>query len=184
MSEFTVSTRYAISLLESSEMKNTLSKVSEDAEFVYGTFLDSKDLRNVIKSPIVKPNQKKLILEDLFKTQISDETFNFVLFVLQKGRENLITRIFERFLQLRDEKLGIVNAKVTSSINLSEQQKTVIKEKLEKYADKRVNLSYELSDEIIGGFIVRIGDTILDASLKHQLEKLKEKFITGSVLLN
>jgi len=184
MSNFTVATRYAESLMQMAEEKNLLEQISKDMESVRDTFKGSRELRNFLKNPVIDYGKKNSVLEEIFKANISDDTFKFIAFVLKKKREDILAEITERFLQLRDEKLRIVNASVVSAIELSDEQKESVKRELEKYSDKKVRLYYKLDKNIIGGFVIRLGDTVLDASLKRQLELLKEKFISGAVALN
>ncbi len=184
MSEFTISTRYADSLLGLAEEKNTLAETASDMQVVFDTLDASAELQRVLKNPIVKTDKKNAILEEIFSTKISPESLKFLKFILKKSREELLFDIIKRFLELHDEKLGIVNATIVSAVELSELHKTEVKQKLEKYTNKKIRSEYKLDKNIIGGFLVKIGDTVLDATISHQLNRLKDKFKFGSISLN
>jgi len=184
MSEFTISTRYANSLLELAAEKNNLTEIASDIKVVFDTFDASRDLQRILKNPIVKIDKKNAIIEEIFGSRISSVSLNFLKFILKKNREELLFDITKRFLELYDEKLGIINATITSAVELTDIHKSDVKAKLEKFTNKKIRTEYSIRKDIIGGFLVKIGDTVLDATISHQLELLKNKFKSGSILLN
>lgn len=184
MSEYKISQRYATSLLESAVEKNKLDLISGDAKLIASALRESPQLGRVLSSPIVKPHVKLAILDEIFKSKVSADTINFLHFLVEKNRENLLADIIELFLDLRDEKMGIVNVEVKSSVPFSEEQVEVLKNKLEKFLNKKVRFTFQTDERMLGGFFARIGDTVIDASLTHQLELLKRQFLKGSASLN
>ncbi len=106
MNESKVSIRYANSLLSSASEKGNLEKVAKDMELVYGAINSSSELNRTLASPIVKPELKSSILEEIFKKKVSKETMDFLKFVVEKSREDLLESIVKKFLELRDQKLG------------------------------------------------------------------------------
>ena len=105
-------------------------------------------------------------------------------FIVDKHREEFLGNIIEKFLELRDAQLGIINVDVKTAFEFSEDQKLKLKNKLEKIFDKQVRLKFSIDKEIIGGFVAKINDTIYNASTKHQLEQLKKEFFKSSIQLN
>ena len=184
MSDFNISTRYANALLEISEEKNIFDKVSEDVELIHNTFSASKELKKILANPVIDAGKKKSIVEEIFKSKISPETMSFILFVVNKGREEYIFSITKRFMELRDKKLGFVNIEVSSVNELSDEQKNDLTNKLKNYTGKQVRLKYKIDSSIIGGFVARIGDTVMDASVLQQLKSLREKFSEDYSLIN
>ncbi len=184
MSEYKVSYRYAASLLDTAVEKNILNTVADDIEMVNSALQSSHQLTGALSSPIIKPNVKLAILNDLFGSKVNSETMNFLRFVVNKDRENLLGSITEIFLQLKDDKLGIVNVNVKSAAEFSAEQVEKFKNNLEKYLKKKVRLHFEIDQSIIGGFVAQVKDTVFDASVKHQLELLRKQFLRSSVRLN
>ncbi len=184
MSEYKISRRYATSLLESALEKNNLDSISIDVELIAAALRESPQLLRVISSPVVKPHVKLAILDEIFKTKVSSDTIKFVHFLVEKNRENLLADIIELFNGLKDEKLGIVNVDVKSSVPFSAKQTEDLKDKLEKYLNKKVRFNFRTDERMLGGFVVKIGDTVIDASMTHQLELLKRQFLKGSASLN
>lgn len=184
MSESKISTRYASSFLELSIEKNILEQTSSDMELIRDAFISSRELRLAIDNPVVKSEIKEVILLEIFSDKLDPETNNFIKFVLKKGRESLLLSIAQKFLELRNEHLGIVQADITSAFELSDQQKQEIKERFELTLNKKVKFSYNIDKNLLGGFIAKVGDTVYDASVKHQLNLLKNHFIKVDLSLN
>jgi F-type H+-transporting ATPase subunit delta len=184
MSDLNISNRYAHALMNLADEKNSLTKISGDIDLVSNTFHSSRELQLMLINPVIKSEKKLTVLTELFKDKISDDVMEFMKFVIHKNRENLLFKIVKQFLVRRDIKLDIINAKVISSIEISDEQKKVLQQKLEKYTNKNVRMFYILDDKIIGGFVIKMEDTVIDASLKHQLELLKIKFLKGSFKVN
>lgn len=175
MSEFNVSTRYAKALLELSEEENNFDVISKEMDFVEKTLRDSSELRKVIASPVIEPDKKISIIEAVFKDRVSPEALNFLIFLINKNRDKLFYDIVKRFLELRDVKSGIVNVSVTTAIELPEDEKQKIIAKFEQYSGMQIRAAFKVDENIIGGFLVRLGDTVVDSSVSHQLEKLKKQ---------
>ncbi len=184
MGSYTIATRYANALLESSEEKNIFDSVAKDMELIFNTFDASKELRVAIANPILTEEKKIEILREIFGNKVGKDSLEFLFFVVKKGRDEIIYDILKRFIELRDEKLNIVKVLVTSAFELDEKQKEEIKRKLTDYLHKDVRMKYKVTPSLIGGFTVRVGDTVLDASVVHQLELLRNKFLKEDFSFN
>lgn len=184
MSIYSISYRYAKSLLKLSEEKNIFDKISSDAKIIYGALSQSRELRAILKSPVVKTEVKINLLSEIFSGKVSGETISFMKFVVEKGREDLMSEIFRNFLSMCDKKLGILDAKITSSIELDNEIRKNMLASLEKYSGMKIRLDYATDEKMLGGFIVRYGDTVIDASVKHQLELLRKKFFEEYTITN
>ncbi len=184
MSEFVISTRYANALMESSIEKNSFEKVMHDIELINGTLKSSKDLRSVLGNPVISSKKKANVLNEIFEGKVSGDVKNFLELIVNKGRENILYEICNRFLQLCDEKLNRIKVEVTSAVELTSEQKENIVKKLEEITHKKVVATYTLDNSIIGGFKARFNDTVIDASVHHQLELLKKKLFEENYLSN
>jgi F-type H+-transporting ATPase subunit delta len=184
MAETKVSSRYAFSLIDLASEKDNLDIISEDIELIRSVMKSSPELARMLVNPIVKPEKKKLILEEIFKGKISADSLSFIKFVIEKQRGNLLQSIVEKFLELRDEKQGIVNVDVKTPFDFTEEQKKKLKTRLEKMLNKKTRLNFETDSTVVGGFVAKIGDTVYDASVRHQLDLLKKEFLKGGVSSN
>lgn len=184
MAETKVSARYAASLIDIAMEKKSLDELSKDMELVHSTIQSSSELRNLLQSPVVRNEMKKSILSEIFKSKVSEDSLNFIKFIVDKNREYLLDSIIEKFLEIRDEKLGLVRVEIKTSFDFTDDQKTKLKQRLEKILNKKAQLNFHTDSTIVGGFVAKVEDTVYDASVKHQLELLKKEFLQGSVQLN
>ena len=184
MADFRILHRYGTSLLETAIEKNNLDVVTSDIKLLVETLDQNRQLQLMLDSPVVRPETKLSIMKEIFNEKISKESMDFVEFVISKKRESLLNSIGKRFLELRDDHLGIANVFVTTSTEFSNEQKNVLQNKLEKILDKKVRLNFKTDLKLVGGFIAKVDDTLYDASIKHQLELLKKQFLTGDISLN
>jgi F-type H+-transporting ATPase subunit delta len=184
MADFKVSHRYATSLLENSVENNKLELITADIILLSKTLKDNIKLQSALESPVIKEEVKSSILKEIFKDKFDKDTFKFIDFVIEKKRENLLNTIASRFLELKDEHLGEVQVSVKTAYEFSKEQKQALIENLEKTLNKKVRLTFTIDEDLIGGFVAKAGDTLFDASLQHQLELLKKRFLFGSISKN
>lgn len=184
MAKTKISTRYASSFLQIAVEKNILDIAASDMELIVEAFKSSRELRRAVESPVVRSETKQSILIDIFSGKVHNETINFIKFVIRKGRESFLLSIAERFLELRDEYLGVVQAEISSAFELSEQQKEEIRKRFEDTLGKKVNCNYQINKNLLGGFVAKVGDTVYDASVMHQLNLLKNHFVKVDISLN
>ncbi len=180
MANYKVSMRYATSLIDLAVERNLMDTISGDIELIVSAMEKSPELSRALASPVIRPETKSAILDEIFKAKINTETMHFVRFLVKKGRENLLYEIALKFLELRDEKLGIVNVDIRTAFELTEQQKNDLRNKIEKMLNKTARIRIKIEPDVVGGFIAQVNDTVYDASIKHQLEILKQQLLKGS----
>ncbi len=184
MSIYRISYRYANSLFQLAEEKKITKKLAVDAELIASTLSKSKELCALLKNPIIKTEKKKEILSAIFDDKISNEIKVFLNFIIDKNREDLLLEIIKEFLNLVDNKEGVLRAKIISAVELDENLKKKIEYELEKREKREIKSEYIIDPAILGGYIIKFNDTVIDASLIHQLEKLKNKFYEDVSILN
>jgi F-type H+-transporting ATPase subunit delta len=177
--------RYAQALFEAAEQLEKLDVIFGDMQAIGMTLAGSRELRTLLASPIVKPDLKLRVLEEIFAKQISTESMKFIKLLVKKNRENLLMETTVEFRLLHEAKRGILHANVESAVELRETERAEITTKLEAMLGKKITPTFTIDPAIRGGFVARIGDTLIDASLRHQLEILREQFRHGgSAILN
>ncbi len=181
MSNVRVATRYASALMELTNEQKKSNAIAEDLLTVKNAVDSSRDLRNVLASPIVAKDKKQAIIRELFKKKINEVVLGYIQEIVVKGRENILGEILAQYFVLRDEQLGIVRVSVKTSIEFSSKQEKDLVKQLEVMTKKKVEITFSLDKTIKGGFIARVGDTVLDGSVKRQLEILKVKLKQGSL---
>ncbi len=173
MSEYRAASRYAKSILDLSKEMNLVEEVHNDMVLLSNTFKGSYDLRLLLKSPIIKDHRKEKILELIFGDKVNKLTISFLRLVTKKARSMMIESITSEFLTLFLAFKGIQKVKLTTTLKIDDALRSEIKSIIKKLTDKEPDLTEELSDDIIGGFILDIGDRRIDSSLKSKLEKIE-----------
>ena len=177
MSSFNISTRYAKAFMEFAEGKNSLEQASDDMMMLENTLSQSKELKVVLKSPVINKDKKESIIKEIFAEKANAITLDFLLFVNTKNRGDLLLDIAKRYNEIRNIKLNRVEAEVVSSVDFSDEQKSVMQQQLVELSSKEVIPSFKTDESLIGGFTVKIIDTVIDASVKQQLKKLRKSLV-------
>jgi len=171
------SKRYAQALFKEGKEKNKLDFLKEDLVHLGKIYAESDEFRKLINSPVIPKEIKKKSFADAFKDILDPLTYNFVVLLIESSREELLSDVIDNFSRALDDYYGILRGKVFSVTSLSVEQLDSLKKKLDKMTDKDVILSQETDKSILGGFIVKINDRIIDASLRNQLAKMGEYLV-------
>ncbi|HVO74840.1 MAG TPA: ATP synthase F1 subunit delta [Ignavibacteriaceae bacterium] len=177
-----VSYRYASSLLGLAVEKKILDAVLNDMEMLKSAIEQNASLRNLLESPVIKPQSKASILDEIL-SKANPETRKFIRFVIDKNRENLLLGITSAFLKLRNEYIGFVNVSVKTAYEFTNEQKKKLKERLESLLKKKVGLIFQIDKSLVGGFIAQVDDTVYDASIMHQLDLLRNRLLESSIYI-
>jgi F-type H+-transporting ATPase subunit delta len=179
-----VARRYSLALFEISEEKKITDRVLKDVTALLKSIEASRELRLFLKSPVITSEKKLKILENMFSGKVHGLTMNFIVILAKKQRENFLYDICLDFLNLANEKRGFVEADIKLAIDISEKEKKSLIEKLNKYTGKKTLPRYSIDRSIKGGFVAKIDDTIIDASIIRQLQLLHDRFIKGELSIN
>jgi F-type H+-transporting ATPase subunit delta len=180
MSVETVARRYATALadvvLKSGETETVKSELKTWEDLIKS----NNDLSTIFANPSIAHLNKEKVLEGLLaKTKPSKTTANFLRVMLRNSRLTELGEINEKFAAVLDERGDIVAAEVISARPLSEAQKKEFQVNLTRLTGKKVNLHFNIDENIIGGVVTRVGSTVYDGSVKTQLENLKEQLVNG-----
>jgi len=179
MTHTRVARRYAAALMAAAEQAKVAEAVTKDLQLVEATLRDSRELRLLIASPIVQRAKKAGAFKALFASRVNPHTMLFIDLLVAKQREGILRETIDQYMKLRDIQMGIVNIGVVSAVPLTKTQEDALRIQMERNTGKKVRLHVSLDPGIRGGLVVRVGDTVLDASVKHQLEVLGERFARG-----
>ena len=171
-----VASRYAKALLDLAIERNEIDAVKADAEVVINALKESHDLRVFFSSPIIKPMVKESLVIEIFGKAVSEIAIKFMTLVIRHRREQNIGEILERYVALYLVEKGIVIADVTTSIALDDTLRTEFVKMVEGLTSKKVELNEKVDADIVGGYIVRVGDNEYDASISGKLNRLKTEF--------
>ena len=177
-----VSKVYGDALFEAAQETKCLDETFEQVLALQEILKEHEDLIQLLNHPqVVKEDgiaEKIQIIDSIFQGRVSDDMMGFLTTVVEKGRQGDIPAIFEYFITTVKEYKKIGIAYVTSAVPLSEEQKAQVTERLlttTRYVEFEMN--YEVDPSLIGGMIIRIGDRVVDSSIKTQLYELKRQLL-------
>lgn len=173
-----VAKRYARAFFLISKEKNVLDAVATDLKGLAQCLELSEDLRMFIRNPIFKQEERVQLVKNVFEKDVHPDVLNFLLFLIDKKRLNLIGDIINMFNELF---MGHYNTQEADLITEREIDGAMLQELLKKISErsgKKIQLNISTDPELLGGFKLRIGGVVYDASLKTQLERFKESVIS------
>lgn len=179
MKNIRIASRYAKSLLDLASEKDVLDQVLKDITLFLKTCKNSRELSLLLKSPIVKPDKKEKIITQIFSQHFHTISLLFFKLLIQKRREMMAESVSTHFIHLYKIKNNIKSAIITSAECLDDNLKLLIKEKIKNLIEGNIQLEEKINPSIIGGFVVRIEDTEINASIVNKINKLKQEFDTN-----
>jgi len=179
MSETTVATRYAKSLIDLAVENKSLEETRKDMGLFSQTLRANFQLQAVLSNPIIADIKKIRILEAIFAGKISKVTDSFFKIMINKGRAQILYPTANEFINQYNVIKHIVRAYVTSATPLSEENKKEIIARLEAATKGTIELHTKVDANLIGGFVLTIGDLQSDTSILASLNKLKHDFARG-----
>ena len=169
--------RYAKAILDLAVEKNELENVYNDMLFLRQAFRDSRDLVSMLRSPIIKADKKGKVLDAIGAGRISVITASFNKLLLTKEREAYLPEIVTAFIEQYKIYKGIQTVKLTTATPVSEELKQAILEKVRTVRNvQQIDLHTEVNQDLIGGFVLEIGDELVDASIAFELNNIKKQF--------
>ena len=168
--------RYAKSLFGLAIEQDILEKCKEDMQLVADTCASSKDLSLLLKSPIIKTDQKLSIFKEVFYNKMSEVSVNFVNIITNKKRESLLEGIANSFITLYKVHKNIETASVSTAIELDESLRLEILDYIKSQGKLDIELTEVVDKNLIGGAVIRIGNRQLDVSVVKAIKDLKKSF--------
>ena len=178
-----LATRYAKSLIDLANEKGQLEAVYKDMKYLQAVCKKSRDFVVLLRSPVIKPGKKIAIAEAVTKGNISEITAAFNRLLINKGRESNLPEIINSFVDQYNRQNGIHTVKLTTAIPVSDEVKNHIIGRV-KSQTKISNIQVEsaVDEEILGGFLLEMDDILIDASIAHDLKKVKAQFLNNDFI--
>ena len=171
-----VSKVYGDALFELALEKQSVTALYEEAEALRKIFRDNGELMQLVTHPKISKEEKEAAVKAIFDGRVSDDMAGFLVLVVDKGRADELDAVLGYFLSVVKEykKIGVVD--VASAVELTDAQKEKLCEKLlatTDYATLEVN--YRVDAALIGGLVVRIGDRVVDSSIRTKLSQMEKQ---------
>ena len=168
-----VGRRYSKAIFEIAEEKNQVKEIYEMLNSAMVLYRTDKEFKNFILNPLIDNEQKKSVLNEIFGKDNS-ENLNILLYILDKGRMNCIKYIVAEYLKIYYRKNRILDVKATFTKELTDEQKKKLINKLSQKTGKEINLEIKIDKNILGGGIIKIGDKIIDGSIRRELDNWRK----------
>lgn len=173
-----ISKTYGEALFDLCLENNSLDTIEAEIKAVKEAFAENADLYKFLNHPKITKEEKVAFIEKVLKGRASDSVTGFLVIIVEKGRYNDIDEIFDYFLAKVREYKNIGVAEITSAIPLSSEQKKKLEDKLlatTRYI--QFDIHYKVDAELIGGLVVRIGDRVVDSSIRTKIRNLTKDLL-------
>ena len=164
---------YGDALFELALEQNELESIAEQVDILTQSFAENPELLKLLTHPKISKEEKISVIENIFKGRFSDDIVGFLVIITQKDRGAEIEAILNYFLaKVREyKKIGV--ARVTSLVELSAEQKKRVEEKLlQQTSYESFEVDYSVDASLIGGMVIRIGDRVVDSSIRTKLDNM------------
>jgi len=177
MSDSRAASRYVTSLLGLAVERGVLEEVNTDMQMVDRLCASNRDLVNMLRSPIIRHEKKKNVLNALFKGRVNSLTFDIIDILTRKNREPLLPAIAKEFHVAYNIHKGIGKATITTTVPMDAAFRAEVEAVVKQLSNKtEIELTEKTDPGLIGGFVLNVGDRQIDASISSKLKHLKLKF--------
>jgi F-type H+-transporting ATPase subunit delta len=177
MAQSKASKRYSRALFDLAQERGRLDQVFGDCRSLRELIAQSAEVEAFLENPLIATERRRVVLEKLFKERLDVLSFQFLLFLDEKDRLNLLAQICDYFEDFYYELKRILKVKVVSARALTAEHVAAISERLKVRFDREIDSQVSLDATLLGGFRVIVGDQVLDYSLQTQLLEFNQKVI-------
>jgi F-type H+-transporting ATPase subunit delta len=176
----TIAGRYAQALYELGNEQNSLAAIREELRQVSATYEASPELRTMLDNPQVDTESRTALMSEILdRVGVSQTTRSVIGLLLQRRRVLLVPLIARALDKHADEQTGVLRAQVTTAAQLPESYFTRLREQLEQATGKKIQLERSIDPALLGGVVTRIGDRIIDGSLRARLGAMKTSLLSS-----
>jgi F-type H+-transporting ATPase subunit delta len=179
-----LATRYAKSLLDLSIEQNSLAEVYADMKLLQQINKSNPDFVALLRSPIITSDKKDKIIEAVVGNKVSKLTMLFVRLLTAKTRESNLPEIVTAFITQYNKLKNIQTVKLTTATAISDELKNSIIAKIKDTVTGEVEIETSIQDELIGGFKLEMGGTLIDASILRDLNDVRKQFLNNEYIHN
>jgi F-type H+-transporting ATPase subunit delta len=183
MSNARLAGRYAKSLIDLATEQNQLETIYADMKYIQAVCKSNQDFVNVLRSPIIKADQKNSIINAITKDKVSLLTNSFTVLLVKKGRETDLPEMATAFIEQYNALKGIHQVTLTTAVDISEEVKKSIEQKVKAESQfSSVELTTKTDESLIGGFVLEFNNNLVDASIARDLKDIKKQFLNNEFI--
>ena len=169
--------KYGRAMYELAAEQNCLEQTEKDLRFISETVSENDNLAEILNHPLLAKDVKKDTIKQLFADKVQPVVLQFLYVVIDRGRIGSLAAITDIYASLAHHGMGIEEATVTSALPLTESQTEALKAKLSEMTGSKIILKQKVDASLIGGFIVQVGDRLIDGSVARQLSTLRAQMM-------
>jgi len=175
MVNVSIARRYARALLEVAVESKNLEKTTEQLTSFAQVLQKNQDLADILLNPAFTRPQRSAVVEALFKAAggLTPEVANLMRLLVDRGRLGYLPDIARVFLDMADQRVGVIRGKITSAVALPQESVQNLQQALEKLTQRKVNLATTVDPKVLGGVSAQVGSVVYDGTLRSQLDELK-----------
>ena len=170
-----IAKRYASAIYDIAESSDKIGEIREALNILAENYNEDEEFKVFLLDPSIKYDEKVKYLHKSFDF-ISEDAFKIINYLVKKGRVSLAEKIKDSYLKIYYEKNNKILVNATFTKELSDNQREALMKKLEEKYKKKIVLNLSVDEELIGGGIIKIGNKVIDGSIKSQIENIKKIF--------
>lgn len=177
-----IARRYANGLFELTQERQASDEVQRDFEDLASLLTADRSLLTFLAAPQLVDDDKHAVVEKVLKGKVSEYLYNLMQLLVAKHRTDFVVEIADEYEKLYNDSRGIVLTRLITAVKLTDAELDAIKTKIMKLTGKQIDLEPEVDEKIIAGAIAIVGDKIIDRSVRHELEVLRERLLELKVI--
>ena len=166
--------RYALALYEIAEEKGKVDEFLNDLRSICDLIDNDKNFKEVIRHPQISTKKKKETFINIFKGKIDEELLSFLILLIEKDRISYIREKLNEMEKIHLERINTLKAVVITAVPMLDSEKEALKQKLEDKYNKNIIMTTQVDKSILGGVFVRVGNDVIDGTIKSKLDEMKE----------
>ena len=175
MDKEAIAKRYASAIYDIAESSDKIGEIREALNILAENYNEDEEFKVFLLDPSIKYDEKVKYIHKSFDF-ISEDAFKIINYLVKKGRVSLAEKIRDSYLKIYYEKNNKILVNATFTKELSDNQREALMKKLEEKYKKKIVLNLSVDEELIGGGIIKIGNKVIDGSIKSQIENIKKIF--------
>jgi F-type H+-transporting ATPase subunit delta len=168
--------RYAQAVFELASEKGETDRWLEDLALLSGS-LENRQFAEFLDAPQVPEDRKVQVIKDSLGKSVNPLALNLISLLASRGSAYLLPAITETYQEMLDEHRGIERAEVVSAVSLNDEQRQSVADMLTRMVGKEIRLNTRVEPQILGGFVARVGDRVIDGSAMTRLEEMRRAMV-------
>ncbi|MCT4639042.1 MAG: ATP synthase F1 subunit delta [Bacteroidales bacterium] len=176
-----IAVRYAKALYELAKERDIVDVVYSDIQLIHNTFKEYKQIRETMHNPVLPLTNKAAILKSLFQDKISADTEKFITIIVENDRCEFIERILYKFFDIVREARGIKEVEFITASPVDDNTRDKITTIISEQYKAQIELKETVNPDIIGGFVLRVDDKMIDSSISSELKMIRRELLKTNV---